>query len=129
MGTDRIGGQRPRSIQEVQMDCSYPPNGIEIESRQDGGDYIIRVRGELDLAQCEKFETELKNALQSDASAVLLDLRELNFIDSTGIRALLLAVGLSEANGSRLRVARETSRAVQRTFDMTGVGERLPFVD
>lgn len=43
--------------------------------------------------------------------------------------AKLIAVGLSEANGRRLRVARETSRAVQRTFDVTGIGERLPFID
>jgi anti-anti-sigma factor len=111
------------------MDQSYPPSGIEFESAREGGDYIIRVRGELDLAQCETFEAEIRNALKSDASAILLDLGELTFIDSTGIRALLIAVGLSEANGRRLRVARDTSHAVQRTFDLTGVGERLPFID
>jgi anti-sigma B factor antagonist len=111
------------------MNRTYPRSGFEIESCQEGGDYIIRARGELDLACCETFETELKKALQSDTSAVLLDLRELTFIDSAGIRALLIAVGLSEANGRRLRVARETSRAVQRTFDVTGIGERLPFID
>jgi len=61
--------------------------------------------GELDIASAEIFEAELKNALQSDASAVLLDVGELSFIDSTGIRALLIAAGLSEANGRRLRVA------------------------
>jgi anti-anti-sigma factor len=111
------------------MDASYPPHGIEIESRREGGDYIIRVRGELDLAECETFEAEITNAVNSDASAILLDLGELTFIDSTGIRALLIAVGRSEANGRRLRVARETSPAVQRTFNLTGVGERLSFTD
>ena len=110
------------------MNRSYPPSGIEIESRREGGDYIIRVRGELDLACSESFDTELKNALQSDASAVLLDLRELTFIDSTGIRALLSAVARSEATGRRLHVARETSPAVQRVLDVTGLGERLPFI-
>ena len=111
------------------MNRSYPRGGFEIESRQEGGDYIIRPRGELDLAVSETFETELKNALQSEASAVLLDLREVTFIDSTGIRALLSAVGRSEANGRRLRVTRKTSPAVQRVFDVTGLGERVPFID
>ena len=80
------------------MNRSYPPSGIEIESRREGGDYIIRVRGELDLACSDSFDTELKNALQS------------------------------EANGRRLHVARETSPAVQRVLDVTGLGERLPFI-
>jgi anti-anti-sigma factor len=111
------------------MNHSYPRGGFEIESCQEGGDYIIRARGELHLAVCEAFEAELETSLQSDASAVLLDLRELTFIDSAGIRALLIAVGRSEANGRRLRVKRETSRAVQRAFDLTGIGERLPFID
>ena len=111
------------------MNRSYPRSGFEVDSCQEGGDYIVRARGELDLAVSETFEAELETALQSDASAVLLDLRELTFIDSAGIRALLIAVGRSEANGRRLRVTRETSRAVQRSFDLTGIGERLPFSD
>ena len=110
------------------MNRSYPRGGFEVESSQEGRDYVIRARGELDLAVYETFEAELETALQSDAATVLLDLRELTFIDSAGIRALLIAVGRSEANGRRLRVTRETSRAVKRTLDLTGIGERLPFV-
>jgi anti-anti-sigma factor len=111
------------------MNRLYPRSGFEIESCREGAAYTVRLRGELDLAVCETFETALKTALQSDASAVLLDLRDLTFIDSAGLRALLIAVSSSEANGRRLRVARETSQAVQRTFDVTGIGERLPFID
>jgi anti-anti-sigma factor len=110
---------------------AFDPNAgtLEVRTEPEGDGLVIRAIGELDLAACKAFETEVNVALQSDAAAVSLDLRDLSFIDSTGLRALVIAVGLSEAKGRRPRVVRQTSPAVQRTFDLTGIGDRLPFVD
>jgi len=94
----------------------------------DAGNRVIRVGGELDLSTVPSLEQELKAAIERTEGGVVVDLSELEFIDSTGIAVLVRAMG--DGNGdSRLRFVPSRSEAVVRVLEMTGVAERMRLAD
>lgn len=98
-------------------DGTYPPFEVRIES--DGPVRRIVLAGELDIATAEQVSPHV--AAGSSDGPVLLDLRGVTFIDSTGLRLLLEA---HAALGERLRIV--PSPVCERLFDITGVRDRLP---
>jgi anti-sigma B factor antagonist len=97
----------------------------------DAGSRVIRVSGELDLATVPSLEQELQAALErADGHRVVLDLSDLEFIDSTGIAVLVRAMGNGDGNedgngDARLRFVPSRCAAVVRVLEMTGVAERM----
>lgn len=67
-------------------------------------------------------------AESTNARRIVLDLSNLDFIDSSGIRLILAADARSRMDGDRLRLVRGR-QSVHRVFELTGVAERLRFVD
>lgn len=88
---------------------------------------LIALAGELDLTSVGLLEEEMTKALAADAPAVVLDLSELQFIDSTGIHLLLRLQAHSAENDNRLRMIRGTAQ-VQRVLELTGADRMLPFL-
>lgn len=80
----------------------------------------IAPHGELDLASAPELGAQLDRFLTTGAArTVTLDLGELSFIDSTGIRVVVQARRDSEANGSTLRLLRGMPETL-RTFEPPG---------
>jgi anti-sigma B factor antagonist len=73
---------------------------FEITSTPSGGYCIVRVIGELDMAHEEELRAELNSAIESDQTGVLVDLSECVFIDSSGVRSLLLGQEAQAATDS-----------------------------
>lgn len=94
----------------------------------DGGSRVIRVGGELDLSTVPSLEQELGAALERPEGGVVVDLSDLEFIDSTGIAVLVRAMGDGDGE-SRLRFVPSRSEAVVRVLEMTGVAERMQLAD
>jgi anti-sigma B factor antagonist len=101
---------------------------LTIDSRRVGEAHVIALAGELDLAHAGELEQELKRIEQTDAASITLDLSKLSFIDSTGVRILLLAEARSRADSYRLTLVRAPA-SVQRVFVICGVDGVLPFGD
>lgn len=99
---------------------------LEVHSERSGDRHVIVLKGELDLDGVDRVTEELERAEASDARQIVIDLRELTFIDSSGVRLLVCANLRSRKDGDRLRLVRGGAR-VQRVFELTGVLERLPF--
>jgi anti-sigma B factor antagonist len=97
-------------------------------SGRDGGTHVIRLAGELDLTTTEPVEQELRRVELTDAHVIAVDLRELTFIDSMGLR-LLFQAGLRSSQGTNRLVLIRGSGEVQRIFEMCDLARRLPFVD
>lgn len=92
----------------------------------DGTIPVIQVRGELDLSTAGR----LCRTVQAVAGArrrtrVLLDLTELEFCDSTGLRALVSAVREVEIGGGRAALAVPPDGMLARLLDLSGLGEFL----
>jgi anti-anti-sigma factor len=85
---------------------------------------VIALEGELDMAGAAELERELAGV---EASAVVIDLRELGFMDSSGLRALAVAAQQLQRAGRRLALVPGAAQ-VMRVFDITRMRERLEFV-
>ena len=53
--------------------------------------YVVRVAGEVDMSHEDELRDELRAAVAADAKGIVVDLTECEFIDSSGVRALLLS--------------------------------------
>jgi anti-anti-sigma factor len=90
----------------------------------------LSLAGELDMANAATLASELET-LEAGASteSITIDMRELEFIDSTGIAVLVAAHRRANAKGEgRLRFIRSQATGVQRVMDVTGLEKELPFV-
>ena len=86
--------------------------------------HTLALHGELDLATAAKVDDELRRIEATDAAVILVDLDDLDFIDSTGIRVLITAAARS-GRDSRL-VLQCANPRVLRVLDMAGVAPLLP---
>jgi anti-anti-sigma factor len=103
-------------------------NNFQIETRSNGDATLIAVGGELDLASSPALREELERAHDAGAGLVILDLRELVFMDSTGLSVLVKAHQRAAESGRRFAVVRG-GKQVERLLTLTGVAERLTVVD
>jgi anti-sigma B factor antagonist len=89
----------------------------------------VALSGELDLSSALTFEEQLRRLEDEEQPQVLvLDLRSLKFLDSTGLRLILAAHARALKRGGRLSIVQGTE-AVRRIFRLTGVMERLNVFD
>ncbi len=79
----------------------------------------IALSGELDMASAPILEEQLARAESDGATAILIDLRELTFINSTGLHVFLAARNRAETNGRQLLLIRAIA-PVRRMFELTG---------
>jgi anti-sigma B factor antagonist len=100
---------------------------LKLEVEREGDTHCIRLRGELDLSNAQALEAELGAAFADGRGEILVDMRDLTFIDSTGIAIVVSALG--HADGQRLRFLPSPAPAVSRVLHLTGVEERLPLAD
>ena len=90
---------------------------------------MISLTGELDLSGAGPLEEEIARIVAADGIArVVLDLRELEFMDSSGLRMVALAARRLSADDRALVLVRGRD-AVQRVFEITRMGDHLTFVD
>jgi anti-sigma B factor antagonist len=101
---------------------------LEIAVSESGGMRRLRLTGELDMAGVDRFERLLTADQTSEATTFVLDMRGLTFIDSSGLRALIMADGRVRAEGGHLVVVRGPDR-VNQVLEMTGVAQRIDLVD
>jgi anti-sigma B factor antagonist len=83
------------------------------------------VSGELDLATTPQLEQQASTLLAGGARSIVIDLADLNFIDSTGLRLLLLLSQQAADAGWRMVITRP-SEQVQTILKITGTGTELP---
>ncbi|HEX6602922.1 MAG TPA: STAS domain-containing protein [Solirubrobacterales bacterium] len=93
-----------------------------------GGVRLFRLAGEFDIAGVDRFERSLSAEETSRAGTIVLDMRQLTFIDSSGLRAVVMADQRARADGGRLILVRGPAR-VNEVLEVTGVARHLELVD
>ncbi len=86
----------------------------------------VRPVGELDLANVPIVDAELADLWAVGFSSLVLDLREVCFLDSTGVHLLFTWTAACEADGIDFRVI-PGPPAVQRVIELAGLADRVPF--
>lgn len=100
---------------------------FRVEVERHGPAAVIAVAGELDLATGPQLESELDGISLSDTELVIVDLRDLEFMDSTGLSIIVRAHQRLTREGCRLGLVRGSPQ-VQRLLDLTGVADRIALV-
>jgi anti-sigma B factor antagonist len=95
-------------------------NLLTVEVREDPRCTYVCPAGELDMAVCGRIEREVEALLDAGCPMVVLDLRELTFADSSGVRELLRCRDAALARGARLALTLEPG-AVSRALEVCGV--------
>lgn len=81
---------------------------------------ILAVAGEIDLASAEKFSDDVRELTAGENGEIVLNLQDCSFIDSTGIRAVIMLARELEARGQSL-VLCGLNGSPRRVFEITGL--------
>jgi anti-sigma B factor antagonist len=102
---------------------------LELTAEQDhGGTVRVVLTGELDISSAPQLDDELAKVEAAAPPVIVLDLRALEFMDSTGLRTVVTADGRAREQGRRLAIVRGPE-AVHRVFSVTRLDERLDIID
>lgn len=101
---------------------------LDVTTETNGRSVRLVLAGELDISSARQVEQEIASAEAGHAEVIVLDLRQLDFMDSTGLRVILGADSRAREQGRRLAIVRGPE-AVQRIFKITRLDERLDMVD
>jgi anti-sigma B factor antagonist len=98
---------------------------VEVEPDRDA----VRVCpvGEIDFGTVGEVRAQLDELRSAGFGRLILDLRRSSFLDSSGVRLALDACTASAAEGTEFAIV-PGPPAVQRTFDVAGLNDQLPFI-
>jgi anti-anti-sigma factor len=105
-----------------------PVEILDVKTEDRDGLVHLALHGELDLSTVGKVQDELRRVEASAPPVVVLDLKKLTFLDSTGLRCLVTADERAREAGRRVVIVRGPD-PVQRVFSITRLEERLEMVD
>ncbi|MBD0330818.1 MAG: STAS domain-containing protein [Thermoleophilia bacterium] len=88
----------------------------------------VELQGELDLGTAEQLEDELGRVEAEGPELLVLDLRSLSFLDSTGLRVVASADARARDQGRRMVIV-QGPPAVRRVFELTRLDEHLDVVE
>jgi anti-sigma B factor antagonist len=103
------------------------PGNFDVATDRRGSTLVISPRGEIDLATVDLVRGAVE-AEKQQGDNLQLDLRGVEFMDTSGLRYVLELVERAERDGFDMRIVRGPA-PVQRVFEVSGLEPRLPFVD
>jgi anti-sigma B factor antagonist len=109
----------PVSDQPVSM-AGRSMGSLRLNTRVEGDRHTIVLTGELDVASAPVLEEALADACSAGAGEVVLDMSGLEFMDSTGLRAILRGKARCEDYDCEYRLT-PAQRPVEQSLTSTGV--------
>ena len=116
--------RRPADVPAVVSDHAQ----LTLRNEHDEGVSTITLWGELDIASAAVLEAEVMVAEQLGAQSITIDLSGLDFLDTSGLHAILAAHARCTRHGRDLTLLRGPSQ-VQRIFELTRTRRSLAFLD
>jgi anti-sigma B factor antagonist len=118
----------PDLVGERSVTREPPDQGLEVVVEDRDGTKQIVLAGELDVSTVSRFNAAVTKTRMDDCHTVIVDLRRLRFMDSTGLSAVLVAEMHARTRRQRFAVVRGP-RHVQELFRLTGVDHFLEVID
>ena len=111
------------------MSTAEAPGRLHLGYRLDVGVAVVTVTGEVDLVTCRVLRDGLlRTVTDHNGHALVVNLAEVSFLDSTGLGVLVGVWHRVEASGGRLALA-APSRQVQRALNTAGLAKALSVYD
>jgi anti-sigma B factor antagonist len=99
---------------------------LSIDGYSEGDRHTLLLTGELDMAGAPELEARAKRLCAGRASELVLDLSQLEFIDSAGLNSILHVRAVCQEHMCGFCLT-PGARRVQRVFEVTRLIDRLPF--
>jgi anti-anti-sigma factor len=99
-----------------------------LRREEQNGVAVVHVRGEIDLSNAEELQGRIYREVKG-AQLAVVDLAEIAYIDSQGLRLLLRLAGRLEGEGARLEVVAPPDTVARDVLDLTGMGEDITIRD
>jgi anti-anti-sigma factor len=99
---------------------------VQIEEREGADVVVARLTGELDVSGAESTEQRIVEAVPSSARGVVVDMSELEFIDSSGISMLFALARRVGSRRQELRVVAPAGQPVARVLDIVEFDKAAP---
>lgn len=100
---------------------------VQIEQREDDDDVVVaRLTGELDIAGAERTGRLIAEAVPSSARGVVVDMTDLDFIDSSGVSMLFALARRVGSRRQELRVVAPAGRPVARVLQIVEFQRAAP---
>ena len=91
---------------------------MEIKNREVEGVVILDIEGEIDLYNAPDIKEAIKNQIESDKKKVIINLKSVSYIDSSGIGALISSLSNLKKVGGGLKII-HVYDAVRKVFELT----------
>jgi anti-sigma B factor antagonist len=100
---------------------------LRIDVRHEADRVVVELHGELDLLGGPLLEAEIEKVETSSPAIIVLDLEDLQFVDSAGLRVILAAHTRAREGGRELALTQGTEQ-VRRLFTIAGVSDHLRII-
>jgi anti-sigma B factor antagonist len=104
------------------------PDHLQITIEEAGSAHVVKLRGDLDLGSADDLRARLNDVELDGKPEVVVDLRDLAFLDSSGLRELIVASRSAATIGRRFALIAGRDE-IQRVFSISGTAERFEWVD
>lgn len=120
MQLDRKSGVAARD--DAGDDLSVEPREFAVDVTEGDGVTVVHVRGEVDLYTAPRLQSDLSEIVVGDAPMIVIDLSQLDFIDSTGLGVLVGALKVARASSGDVTL-RNPSRSTHKILEIAGLTE------
>ena len=92
---------------------------MRVDTEQHGDTLIAKTEGRIDGANAPEFQVALEAAIDASERAVILDMEQLSYISSAGLRAILLVAKASENQKVKFAIC-SLSEPIREVFEVSG---------
>jgi anti-anti-sigma factor len=104
------------------------PDHLQVAVEETASAIVVKLRGDLDLGSSDALRARLDGAALDGKLEIVVDLRELAFLDSSGLRALIVASRSAASNARRFALIPGRDE-IQRVFAISGTTDRFEWMD
>lgn len=98
---------------------------MAITTERSGEALIAKTEGRVDGSNAREFQSELESVISADDRAVVLDLADLTYISSAGLRVILLVTKSLRDRNARFAVC-NLSESIREVFSISGFDQIIP---
>src|SRR5688500_1600235 len=124
---DRTESAADRRARRLAADASV--RACEMDVLRTDGRTTLLLTGEFDASCVLRFDRLVRAAQDDPEPFLVIDMREVTFIDSTGLAMLLRTEAASRQDGFELQILRSPAPAVCSALEASGLERVLPFVE
>jgi len=113
---------------DVQRSIRHPRVIVTIEQTQVGDKVVLHVAGRMDAENAHQFELRCESCIAEGYTSLIIDLSDLAYISSLGLRSVVAVSKKARDKGGELRICRMTG-LVRQVFEITRLSQVFPVHD